>query len=111
MGPNTRTTDWSLADDDLDTAMGPTTTHDVENGAPDVQLDDASHLTEMVTSKPFEEAKTDSTRDRPVKVLRSYPLLLAVLVPALLLLLSPVLVLCLCPRQARSHTMSCFWGQ
>lgn len=73
MGPNTHTTEWSLADDDLDRAMGPATTHDVENGAPDVQLDDA----EMATSKPFEESKTDFARDRQVKVLRSYPLVLA----------------------------------
>lgn len=81
MGPNTRTTEWSLPDDDFDTEMGPTTTHETENGAGDVQLDDAGRATEMTTGKAFEETrgvKVEPTRDRQVKVLRSYPLVFAV---------------------------------
>lgn len=81
MGPNTRTTDWSLADDDFDTVMGPATTHEIENGAGDVQLDDAGRAAEMATGRAFEEtrgAKMESTRERQVKVLRSYPLVFAV---------------------------------
>lgn len=81
MGPNTRTTDWSLADDDFDIAMGPATTHEIENGVGDVQLDDAGRAAEMATGKAFEEtrgAKMESTRERQVKVLRSYPLVFAV---------------------------------
>ncbi|KAG9314719.1 hypothetical protein JVU11DRAFT_5528 [Chiua virens] len=71
MGPNTYTAEWSIADDDFDTAMAPAT-HDIDNGAADVQLDDDSgHLQEVLTSKSFEDTKTDSTRDRQVKVLRS----------------------------------------
>lgn len=81
MGPKTRTTaEWSLADDDFDTAMGPAT-HELENGAGDVQLDDAGQAVEMTTGMGFEEthgAKTESSRDRQVKVLRSYPLVFAV---------------------------------
>lgn len=80
MGPKTRTTaEWSLADDDFDTAMGPAT-HELENGAGDVQLDDAGQAAEMATGMGYEEthgAKTDSSRDRQVKVLRSYPLVFA----------------------------------
>lgn len=82
MGPNTRTTEWSLADDDFDTAMGPATTHEIENG--DVQLDDDGRAAKMATGKAFEEtrgAKMESTRDRQVKVLRSYPLVFAVSFP------------------------------
>lgn len=81
MGPKTRTTaEWSLADDDFDAAMGPATTHEIENGAGDIQLDDAG-AAEMATGKAFEEthgARTESSRDRQVKVLRSYPLVFAV---------------------------------
>lgn len=82
MGPKTRTaTEWSLADDDFDTAMGPATTQEIENGAGDIQLDDGGQAAEMATGKAFEEthgAKTESSRDRQVKVLRSYPLVFAV---------------------------------
>lgn len=79
MGPNTHNTEWSLADDDLDTAMGPATTHEIENGAADVQLDDPGHPSEMATSRETHDTKTEEpTRDRQVKVLRSYPLVLAV---------------------------------
>lgn len=78
---STRTTsEWNLADDDIDTAMGPATTHDMENSAGDVQLDDAGQTADMATGKSFEEthgAKADSSRDRQVKVLRSHPLVFA----------------------------------
>lgn len=95
MGPNTRTTDWSLADDDFDIAMGPATTHEIENGAGDVQLDDSGRAAEMATGKAFEEtrgAKMESTRERQVKVLRSYPLVFAV---------------CSCPAAPVSVPRSC----
>ncbi|KAF8557390.1 hypothetical protein OG21DRAFT_1494772 [Imleria badia] len=76
MGPKTRTiTEWSLADDDFDTAMGPATSQELENGAGDVQLDDAGQAAEMATGKAFEEthgAKTESSRDRQVKPNKVY---------------------------------------
>lgn len=78
MGPNTHTTEWSLADDDLDTTMAPATTRDIENGAADVELDDPDHPPEMGPSRALEETHSGKTEYRQVKVLRSCPLVLAV---------------------------------
>ncbi|KAF8446363.1 hypothetical protein L210DRAFT_3758434 [Boletus edulis BED1] len=76
MGPKTRTaTEWSLADDDFDTAMGPATTHETENGAGDGQLDDAGQAAELATGKSYEDthgAKGEPSRDRPVKANKIY---------------------------------------
>lgn len=75
MGPRTRA-EWNIADDDLDTAMGPTTSHETEIGTGDVQLDDLGQPVDMAAGKVFEEphgAKTEPPRDRQAKVLRSYP--------------------------------------